>query len=67
MDKIIHIQWRVADPRNVTASKRLFSCLVFVIWTALTSVLLWNGEGRVGWAGLGFLELGFARSVGKKV
>jgi hypothetical protein len=67
MDKIPHIQWRVADPRNVTARKRLFSCPFVVIWTALTSVLLRKGEGQVGWAGLRFLELECARSVGKKV
>jgi len=67
MDKILHLPWRVEAPRNVTASKRLFFYLFFVIWTALISVLLRKGEAGIKWVGLGFLELNCARSVGKRI
>jgi hypothetical protein len=43
-NKILYLPWRVEAPRNVTASKRLFFYLFFVIWTALMSVLLRKGE-----------------------
>ena len=67
MDKILRLPWRVEAPRNVTASKRLFFYLFFVIWTALTCVLLREGEGGIKWVGLRFLELDYARSVEKRI
>jgi hypothetical protein len=66
-DKILYLPWRVEAPRNVTASKRLFFYLFFVIWTALMSVLLRKGEGGIKWVRLRFLELECAGSVGKRI
>ena len=67
MDKILRLPWRVKAPRNVTASKRLFFYLFFIIRTALISELLREGEGGIKWVGWSVLELDCARSVDKRI
>jgi hypothetical protein len=65
--QILRLPWRVESPRNVTASKRLLFYLFFVIWTALISELLREGESGIKWVGLSLLELEYARSVDKRI